>query len=504
MQINVVHNAKRNIAAGTINKIIILLCPFIERVFINSILGPEYLGLGSLYSAIISVLSLSELGFHSAMVFNMYKPAAEGDTKKINGLLNYYRNVYRVVGCIILLLGLLLIPFLPKMIKGAYPKDISLTKLYLIFLINSAISYFLYAYLTSIIVVHQRDDINSTINSFVKIGLTIAQIAVLVTTKNYYLFSLVMLLFTIIGNLLRGWRVRKLFPQYRPEGNITKSDKDSIRKVVIGTFIQRACAVTRNSLDSICISAFLGLTLTAIYNNYYLLITGVTSFVSLITASFTGGVGNHVAVKSPEENYLEMKTLDFVYLWISGWCMICLLCLYQPFMLLWMGEKMTLPFSSVVLFCLYFYMLKLGDVRSLYSSANGLWWEQRFRSISETALNLVLNIVLGKYFGIKGIISATMISLFLCNYLWAVEIVFRLYFSMTRIRDYYSYQGKHTFITIVIAAVTYGICSVIPIVDSFLQITVRAIVCMIVPNLLYFVIYKDNEKFLLFKEKIMK
>lgn len=504
MQINVLHNAKRNIVAGTVNKIIVLICPFIERLFINSILGSEYLGIGSLYTSIISVLALSELGFNSAMVYYMYKPVSEDDTNRINALLCFYRSVYRVVGLSILLLGSLLIPFLPKLIKGSYPADLNLTRLYLIYLANAAVSYFLYAYLTPIIVVHQRDDINSSINSLVKIVLLIVQVTILLYTKNYYLFSLATLMFTVIGNLIQGWRVKKLFPQYKPEGRVSQNDKESIKKLVAGTFIQRTCVATRNSFDSICISTFLGLTLTAIYNNYYLLIRGVASFVSIIATSFTGGVGNHVAIKSTADNYREMKTLDFIYLWISGWCMICLLCLYQPFMLLWMGKNMMLPDSTVFLFCLYFYMLKLGDVRTLYSTANGLWWEQRYRAICETVLNLGLNIVLGKTLGVNGIILATMISLFLCNYLWSVGIVFRLYFSIKRRKDYYYYQGKHTVVTIMIAVVTYIICSAIPIKNTVLQIAVRSIVCLILPNAFYYFFYKDTSQFQLLKNRILR
>jgi O-antigen/teichoic acid export membrane protein len=167
--------------------------------------------------------------------------------------------------------------------------------------------------------------------------------------------------FAILNNLLIAWRVRSIFPQYKAKGKLDAGDVRGIRKLVAGTFIQSACAVTRNSLDSICISAFLGLVLTGVYNNYFLVMSGVNAFVGLITVSFMGGVGNHVATRDVEENYQEMKRLDFIYLWIGGWCMICLLCLYQPFMKLWMGEDMLLPMSAVGLICLYFYLLKLGE-----------------------------------------------------------------------------------------------------------------------------------------------
>lgn len=489
---------------GFANRIIILLLPFIERMVIQVVLGSQYLGLGSLFQSILSVLSLSELGFSSAMVYNMYKPVAEGNVAKMNALLNFYRRVYRIIGCVIFVSGMLLIPFIPHLIKGSYPNDINLTTLYLIYLGNTAISYFLFAYKNSLLVVHQRADVNSTINTVLRLGLTGSQIAVLLITKNYYLFSLLMPLFTIINNLLIGWRTKVLFPQYRADGELEAEDKESIKKLVAGTFIHRACIVTRNSLDSICISAFLGLTLTAIYNNYYTILTGVAGFMGIFTASFWGGVGNHVATRSAEENFQEMKKLDFVYLWIGGWCTICLLCLYQPFMEIWMGKNMMMPFSAVALLCMYFYLLRLGEIRSMYNSANGLWWEHRYRALTETILNLALNILLGKFFGVFGIILATMISLFVCNYLWSTRIVFNKFFSISRMKQYYQYQGKESFIMIISAAVTYTICRMIPIIQPFQQLIIRALVCVIVPNLIYFLAFRKTDQFQYAKKLITK
>ncbi|MBE5808167.1 MAG: hypothetical protein E7317_07500 [Clostridiales bacterium] len=504
MQIDVLKNARRNISYGVVNRFIVLACPFVERIFIHNILGAEYLGLGSLFSSIITVLSLTEMGFSGAMVYNMYKPAGEGDTARMNALLNYYRRVYRLIGLIILCVGLLLIPFLPGLIEGEPPAEIGLTKLYLIYLGNTALSYFLYAYMTSVIVVHQRDDVKSRVNSAVKIALTATQIAVLLITKNYYLFSLMMPVFTLVNNLWIGWRVHRLFPQYRPEGSLSTKDRQDIRRLVTGTFIQEACTVTRNSLDSICISGFLGLTLTGIYNNYYLILNGVTMFTGLVTAAFTGGIGNHVATKTVEENYAEMKKLDFVYLWLGGWCMICLICLYQPFMRLWMGEDMLLPTSAVVLLGLYFYLLKLGDIRSMYTSAYGLWWEQRYRAIGETSMNVVLNIVLGKLFGIHGIILATMISLFLCNYLWAAAITFRHYFTLAQLRDYYAYQGKQSAITFIVAAGVCLLCAKLPIQGDIALLMARACICVTIPNLVNIAVYHRTDAFRYAKQAIFR
>ena len=495
MQYSVIHNGKKNILAGMVNRIILLICPFIERTILNYVLGVKYLGLGSLFSSILSVLSITELGFGAAMVYNMYKPAADGDTAKMNALLAYYKRAYRVIGLVVLGIGLALIPFLKYLIKGSYPAEINLVTLYLVYLFNSAVSYFLYAYLASVLVVHQRNDISSAVNSVVKLGLIACQIAALLITRNFYFFVMLMPVFTIIDNLWAAWRTHRLYPQYRAEGTLPEQDRKQIRKLVAGTFVQQACAVTRNSLDSICISAFLGLDLTGIYNNYYTIFKGVNTTLGIVTAAFVGGVGNHVATRSVEENYDEMKKLDFVNLWLGGWCTVCLLCLFQPFMTLWMGSRMLLPFPAVCLLSGYFYLLKLGDVRSMYATAKGLWWDMRYRAIGETLLNVLLNIILGKFFGVYGIIAATIISLFFCNYLWAVNITFRLYFSLDRRKDYYRTQGLHTLLTLAACLLSYAACSLFSPAQPIAAVAVRAAVCILVPNAVFFLAYRKSDRF---------
>ena len=495
MEIDVVKNAKRNIIFGIVNKVIIMLCPFIERTLIQYILGAKYLGLDSLFNSILSVLSITELGFSSAVIYNMYKPVAKGDTATVNALLNFYRKVYRIIGLLILVIGLGGIPFLTKLISGEYPEDLNLIALYLIYLINVVISYFMYAYMSSLIVVYQRDDISSTVNSVTKILLTVAQILVLIITKNYYLIIALMPVFTIINNLWTAIIVKKNFPMYHCQGKLPKEKIKEIKKLVMGTFIQRACAVTRNSLDSICLSAFLGLTITAIYNNYYMISSAVTTCLGIVSVAFVGGIGNHVATRSAEKNFDELMKIDFAYMLMSGWCAICLLCLYQPFMKLWMGEEMLFPISTVIIFVLYFYALKLGDMRTMYSTTNGLWWHHRYRSIAETILNLVLNITLGYFWGVRGIIMATMISLLVCNFIWGTQITIKMAFGEKYIKPYYIYHAKYGIVSIIICIITFLLCNMMPEIGAVTDLIIRIILCMVVPGILYVGIYYRNENF---------
>ena len=181
-------NTKRNIIYGSINKIIMLLCPFIIRSIIIKKLGMDYVGLGSLFTSILQVLSLAELGFGSAIVYSMYKPIAEEDNKTLSALIYFYRRIYRIIGSIILVAGIAVMPLLKYIISGKYPADINIYILYLIYLVNTVASYFMYAYKQSILMAYQRNDVDSNISSIVNMVMYGLQIAALLLTRNYYTY----------------------------------------------------------------------------------------------------------------------------------------------------------------------------------------------------------------------------------------------------------------------------------------------------------------------------
>lgn len=483
-------NAVRNIKVGIISNAVNLLLPFLARAVFIRTLGAEYLGVNSLFSSVLSVLSLTELGFSSAVVFSMYKAIAEDDTKSINALLCFYRKVYRYVGAIILGLGLLLIPFLPNLTRGSYPGDIDPLIVYLVFLFNTVISYFLFAYLNSLLTAFQRTDIDARINMLMNIGKNALQIVLLLTVKNYYAYLAIMPVFTVLSNIRTAMITKKMFPQYHPTGVLSREIKADIKEKVSGLMIQKVCGVSRNSLDSIFVSMFLGLTQIAVYNNYYLIISAVTGFMLVAATAVTAGAGNSVAMEGQQKNHDDMMRMNFIYMWLSGWFTACLLCLYQPFMRFWAGPELLLPMPSVALFCTYFYVLKMGDMITVYVDAKGLWWHNRYRALVESGANIVLNYVLGKYFGVNGIISATLISLFLINFCYGSTLIYRNYFTEMKAGDYFGFHARCALTTVVVCSATYLICKNLP--DTFAFVFARMGICTLAPNVLFYFLYRNT------------
>lgn len=495
MKIDVTSNAKKNIVVGVISKVILLILPFISRMVINRTIGVEYLGLNSLFTSILSVLTLSEMGLSSALVYHMYKPIAEDNKSEISSLLNFYKKAYIVIGTFIFIIGLVLLPFLPILINGGNFEGVNIYVIYFVQLLNTVLSYYLFAYKQSLLIAYQKDYVNSIINLLTQSGLQIVQIIILLNTKNYYLYILCLPIFTILNNLWIAFFTKKLFPDIRCTGKINTRIIKSIKKLVVGSFIQKACTTTRNSLDSICISAFVGITITAIYNNYFTIFNGITVILGIVATSVSGGIGNHIVIKSVEENFEELKKLDMLYMLLSTWCMVCLLCLSQPFMKLWMGENMIFPINTVIMLCVYFYVLKMGDIRGIYYTATGMWWEMRYRSIGETISNILLNILLGKFFGIDGIICATIISIVFFNFIWGTKIVFKSYFGENKIIEYYKAHLTYILIAMIVSCIVYLITSKIVLSSLILQLIVKTIVCSIFAGTLLLIFYSRNALF---------
>lgn len=485
-------NAKKGMAWGLINQISSMSFAFVLRIVVIRQMGAEYLGLSSLFSSIFQVLNLTELGFGSALVFSMYKPIAENDNGMLCAILNYYKKVYRTIGMVMLVGGISVLPFLKYLIKGGYPSDINIYVLYVISIIASASSYLLFAYYGSLLAAYQRVDIQNIVYAGVLILLNIGRVVIIIETHNYYLYALATLPSNIVINLLTTVIAKKLFPQIIPTGEISEEFRKDLRRRVGGLMIGKISGVSRNSFDSIFVSSFIGLVETAMYNNYFMIINTISAFMLIISSSLQAGIGNSVAMDNEDKRYSDLMKLEFVYIWISSFCVVCLACLFQPFTELAFGKNMLFPVSTMLMFCVYFYSLKLGDMRTLYSTASGIWWERKIVYILETVLNLLLNYVLGKYFGAIGIVAATTITILLVVNGMGVKITFKYCFPNHDWKQYLSKQFIYTVITIIITGITYYITSFIECRFIIGTLFIRLIVCTLVSNILFLIIYYNT------------
>ena len=496
MKIERTKNTLRNIVFGFGYRILNIVLPFISRTAILYVLGEQYLGLSSLFTSILSFLSLAELGVGGAMVYSMYRPIAENDTATIRALLNLYRKLYRIIGTIILALGLCLIPFLKILVHEELPDDMNFYVLYIIYLINAVLSYWLFAYKNALLQAYQRNDVDSKIAIVITPFSYIVMLGALFLTKNYYAYIIWLPIFTIATNIARLIYVNRSFPGLEPEGEISKELRESIVKKVKALIGTKLNTVVLNAADNIVMAAFFGLTTIAIYGNYYYIMSSIVGFLGICYSAMTAGLGNSIATESVEKNYNDFMKFSFINSWLVGWCTVCLICLYQPFMYLWVGEDLMFPFYVVLEFGLYFYIYQIRKIPVTYKDAAGIWWEDRFRPYVCMVVNLILNIILVQVIGISGIILSTVFSLCV-SIPWENYTIFKYVFHRGS-KEYYQKMFYYAFTMLIAGLATFALCR--PFGHGFPALILRGCICIVVPNLLIVLLNFKGKEFQATKE----
>ena len=493
MKLNRTKNATKNIVFGTILKIYQIIIPFFIRTAMIYLLGVEYLGLNSLFTSILQVLNLAELGVGSAMVFSMYKPITEDNEEKICALMNLYKIYYRIIGIIVLILGLVLLPFVPKLIKSDIPANMNVYVLYILNLMATVLSYWLFAYKNCLLQAHQRTDITSKITIIVNTITYIIQFVLLFLFRNYYLYVIILLIGQVAINITTAVLVNKMYPKYKAKGKLKNQEIKDINGRVKDLFTAKFGGVIVNSADSVVISAFLGLTILAVYQNYYYILSAVTGIVGVIFNSCTAGIGNSIIIESSEKNFNDLKKFTFIIAWIAGFCAAALLCLYQIFMEIWVGKNFLLNFSCVICLVIYFFVYEINALLNLYKDAAGIWHKDRFRPLITALANLILNIILVNFIGLYGVLLSTVITMLCIGMPWIIHNLFTEVFKVDP-KKYIIRLVLYTFVTIVVVSITYIICSFIR-GNSVSIMIAKAVVCFVISNLLYFLIYRNLKEY---------
>lgn len=496
---------KKNAINGTIFgialKILQIVFPFIIRtIFIRSI-GIEYLGLNSLFTAILQVLNLAELGVSSALVFSMYRPIVDNDTYKLCQLMNLYKRYYRIIGLVILFAGLCIVPFLPKLISGDVPPDINLFVIYAMNLAATVLSYWLFAYRNSLFIAHQRNDITSLISIAVFICQYLLQAITLIYFKNYYLFLGITILSQIAINVITAILSKRYYPEYNPKGDISKSEKDEINRKVRDLFTAKVGSVVNNSVDSIVISSFLGLKVLAIYHNYYNIISALMAMFIIFFSACTAGIGNSLIVNDTAQNRKLLYNINHLVFMAINCCCACFICVCQPFVDLWVGKKYVLGFDYVLLFAVYLIAEIAPRTLLAFKDAGGIWRHDRFRPLIAASINLCLNLLLTRYIGLYGIILSTVFALSFIAYPWLILNIDKRLFRIN-IKKYIIRLFAYIFVICFSCTITYFITDVIIFQSLVLTIVVRLFIAGSISLLVFLLVFYRTSENLYVMEQI--
>ncbi len=502
MKIERTKNATKNIVFGILLKLYQIIIPFLMRTVMIYFLGVGYLGLNSLFTSVLQVLSLAELGIGSAIVFSIYKPIAEDDTTTICALMRLYKIYYRIIGIIIFTLGLILCPFIPYLIKSDLPYGINVYILYIINLLGTVFSYWLFAYKNSLLQAFQRTDVISKIAICVNTVMYLLQFAVLFLFKNYYYYIILTLFGQIAINITTAIVVNRLYPQFKPTGNLNKREVKKINRRIKDVFTSKLGGTIMGAGDTIIISSFLGLRELAIYQNYYYIVSAIYGISIIVFNAVVAGIGNSFETETLEKNYNDFNKFTFIICWLSNVSVACFLVLYQPFVNLWVGKEYMLNDNYVVLFCIYFYVLVLSMIWATIKDAVGLWHYDRFRPLASSLTNVVLNIILVKFIGLYGVIISTIISYTFVAMPWALINIFK-YVYKRDMREYLKKLAYYIIICILICIVVEFLSYFVK-VNGIMELLIKATIAIVLSNFIQIIVYKNSIEYKESKQLIKK
>ena len=468
MKLDFAKNVRRNMAANALSSAIKLLFPFLNRTLFLWLLGPEYLGLNGLFSSILGVLMLAELGFGMAVVCSMYKPVADDNRELICAYLKFYRTVYRCVGAAIFIIGLALLPFLGKLVHGNVPADIDLHVLYTIHLVNTAASYFLFAYRGSVLCAHHRNDVVTNIRTAVSVAQYLGVFLILLVTRNYYHYVIATVAFTVVQNVLLVAASRRLFPDIEPRGTLPADLRRRVVADVKAIFMHKVGGVITNSTDNLVISAFLGLVAVAAYGNYYYVVTAVAGLVAIVYSSMTGGFGNKIYTESKEENFRLLMRMNRLSMIVVIFCSAMMSALYQPFIALWTKDDPALVRHALTpaLMVFYFYIMQSRQVLLTFKSAASIWRQDRWKPIVAGAVNLVSNILFVIFrpdaYKLDGVIFSTIAGFVLIQIPWETHVVFSSFFGKAESRAWWRAYAGYAALAIVLCAAAWVVARLVP------------------------------------------
>lgn len=483
-------NTLTGIGGYSLNTVLGFVC---RMVFVRC-LSADYLGVNGLFTNLLSMLSLAELGIGSAVVYALYKPLAENDEEKIAALVNLYGTAYRIIGFAVAAVGLALMPFLNVIIQDQPAIRESIYLLYLINLFNTASTYF-FSYRSSLIIAAQQNYIVSAVSYAVAITQSVLQIGALLLTRNYIAYLLIQTVGTFVNNVVVSLIAVKKFPCIKKKdvSPLPKAEKKQIFANVRDLTFYKISGLLVNSTDNILITFFDGLTVTGVASNYTLLANTLNSLLSLLFNGLTASIGNHNVTENKEKQFEMFSFLNMMNFWIFGWGALGIIFCSGDLVELCFGGEYVMGLEVPIVLALNFYTVGMMNAVWTYKHTLGLFRYGRFLQIGTGILNIVFSVVLGQKWGLFGILLATTMARGCTNLWYDPFIVMKHGFFVspwTYLKRYYR--------NLVVLLIAGGLCwFAFQFIggSALVRSVVKIILCSLISNGVFFLAFHKTQEF---------
>lgn len=484
-------NAKLNIICGYFAHISTILLSFIGRKTFLIFLNTEYLGVNGLYSNILSVLSLAELGIDAAAVFTLYKPVAEENLDEIVAYVAFFHKMYRIIAVAMFVIGLCVIPFLDLIVKTDISND-EVVLYYVIFLLNSALTYIV-ADKIAFFSAKQEQRITKLVSLLTQLFQLILQILCLIITKNFFVYILVMIGSTIVYNNIIGYVCKKKYPYLRVKKIKYTFGKEPIIDRIKSTILYKFGGILINNTDNVLISCIVNTASVGMYSNYLMIINAIQGFVGIITTSLISGIGNVVAKSDIKRERELFNTILLFYQMIATIGALGLYFCANEFIVIWLGKQYCFSNKILIAIAFNFFISNIFSPIWMYREANGLFNQVKFLMLFNAGVNLLLSCLLGTMWGIFGILISTSLSRLLTLFWREPKILFGTVFNEST-KGYWIQQSK----AIVVAIVSFSICFLILnyIPSGICGFFIKVIIVISSVTLIYFITYSRSQQFL--------
>lgn len=487
-------NAIYNAMFTWVGQFSLIIVTLLSRKVFLELLGAEYLGVNSLFANILSFLSMAELGIGSAITYSLYKPIAEDDEEQIKSLMQLYRKAYWLIGAFVMFAGLILVPVLPHIITGG--EEIKhLDLIYILFLVNTAVSYF-FSYKSSFIIANQKKYIFNINHYLWQFAMYAIQIAILLRYKNYYVYLIIQIAVTLLENITIAKIVDKRYP-FLKDKNVKPLQPEAVSEIKKNTssmMMNKIGSTLVNSTDNILISWLVNVAAVGVYGNYSTISAAVGSFLYQGLYAVVASVGNLSASDDEKRKKKVFRLIYMIVVWLYGWASIGLFVMLTPFVQMWYGLNMVLSASIIAVNSVNFYITGQMVLFNIHIDAKGLYWSMRHEGIIEAIINLVASIILGKQYGLIGILVGTLLRYVLYGF-WKESIVVFHDGFREKAGNYYWQFFKDTVVVMIAFLLTVFFSDHVT-GDGIAAFGIRLILAIVIPNLTFWIAFRKRPEFI--------
>lgn len=470
--------ALRNSSVSLLTQIITVLLQFVTRSVFIRYLGVEALGLTSTFASLLNTLSLAELGFHTAVIYNLYAPLAEKDEKSISKIVSIYRLLYQAIGIFFIAAAFCCLPLLPYILKGVEVTGF----VRCVFLIQATISastYFL-AYKRSILYADQQGHLANLTDILVSILSNIIQVLLIIWLRSYIVYLLVRLAETIAGNLIVHRMCSKKYPYLHKEP-VDRGILQRIVRQVKDIFASKLAGYVYYSTDSLVISAFVGTVQVGYLNNYVIISKSIRLLVGSITGPITPIIGNLLAENKSEQSQISVFHIyTFVRFLLAGLAVAPIVTLSDTFITMWIGADYRMDAWIPILLAADLYIHIIYSACIDYISGSGLFTFDRKVSVLGAGTNLITSLLMVNYLGVAGVLVGTVISQ-MVFWICRSNGVFRYCFHQGKMA-YLAYWGKQLYcvaVFVVVCLIQGAVYSAIQIPNLLIRFLAGGVMCEI-------------------------